>query len=300
MIVVVTGGAGFLARALRRRLRDDGAQVIAVDRAPDPDDGALHVSDLSDPATLLPTPLPAGGLSLVHLAWATDKPAAFADHAAHVRIFAALLDHWESRGLRRVVFAGSAEEYGAREGRLREDDDQGPAVSPYGWGKRAAFDLLRTWSARSGVPALCLRPFVVYGPGQRGNMMLPYALRQAVSGEVARFSDGQQLRDFVYVDDVAAAFAAAVSAPCEGVQAVNVGMGEGVRVADVIEHLASLVQPRPAFQLGAIARRAGEPAVQFADMGAAASILGWRATTHWRDGLKRTVAATLPPERRTP
>jgi nucleoside-diphosphate-sugar epimerase len=248
MNVVVTGGRGFLGRAWRRRLRPSASamsvdvkvptegRVICVDRSQSPDDTDDpfgHHSDLSEPESLLPSHLRAEEFTLVHLAWAADRPRLFTDHATHVARLAALLDHWGDRGLRRVVVAGSAEEYGNREGRLREDHESLP-TSSYGWGKRAACELLRTWSKRTGIPVAWLRPFIVYGPGQRGNMLLPYALEQIAREAPARFSDGQQVRDFVYVDDAADAFAIATRAPLEGFHAINVGTGFGARVADVL------------------------------------------------------------------
>ena len=74
-------------------------------------------------------------------------------------------------------------------------------LTPYGWAKQAAGTMLRSWCERNGMPGYWMRPFLVYGPGQTGNMVIPYALEQAQRGEAARFSDGLQQRDFVFVDD---------------------------------------------------------------------------------------------------
>src|SRR2546429_167434 len=119
-------------------------------------------------------------------------------------------------GLMRVVIVGSQGFIGRH---LVRRFRRGGADVPRG-GTRpgppegAARELLRAWALAAGAPALWLRPFVVYGPGQTGSMVLPYAVAQAQAGQPARFSDGEQRRDFVYVDDVAEAFfAAAARAP---------------------------------------------------------------------------------------
>src|SRR5262249_16516866 len=155
---------------------------------------------------------------------------------------------------------------GSSSGRLREADAPRLPLSPFGWSKRAAATLAEAWSERTAVPVLWLRPFVVYGPGQQGDMFIPYALRQARAGLPGHFIDGRQVRDFVHVADVAEAFLQACLCPAEGFTMVNVGTGEGVTVGDVLGYLADLIQPRPDFRLGALAGRPGEPAEQVADI----------------------------------
>jgi nucleoside-diphosphate-sugar epimerase len=202
-----------------------------------------------------------------------------------------LLEFWTGRGLRRVVVAGSAEEYGSRNGRLQESDEPMGPLSPYGWGKHAACSMTQAWSERDRIPVLWLRPFVVYGPGQQGNMLIPYALRQALRGLPANFTDGRQRRDFVHVDDVAEAFLVACRCATPGFTAVNVGSGQGIAVVDVIEHLGSWFTPPPKFRLGSVPRRPAEPDEQVAVIDRAQELLGWRPAVAWQDGLRELVQA---------
>lgn len=233
--------------------------------------------------------------TLVHLAWDTSRTPRFAVHAQQVQRLAELLETWGSDALERVVGLGSAEEFGARSGTLHADDaPQGP-LSAYGWGKRAAGELLAHWSARHGASGVWLCPTIVYGPGQAGNMVIPYALRQALRGERALFSDGRQLRDLVHVDDVAAAtVAAAIGSAATaqaGFQRAMLGTGQATAVRDVILHIARCFQAEDRFELGAIPRRAGEPELQVADTTAAERLLGWRARIDWRRGVATLCAA---------
>jgi nucleoside-diphosphate-sugar epimerase len=151
-----------------------------------------------------------------------------------------VLDHWTDRGLAAVVAAGSAEEFGERGGVIAEDDPPAGRLSAYGWGKAAARTLLQSWAEGTGRPTLWLRPFVVYGPWQGGNMAVPYAIRQALDGLPAEFSDGVQRRDFVHVDDVAEAFRAALRVLSPGFTAVNVGTGKGTALRAVLELIGEL------------------------------------------------------------
>lgn len=296
MIIVVTGSEGFLGRKVVARLAADGHSIVAVDRVAHVGDtlpGVVHhQSDLSDPATLTPYTLDA--FTLVHLAWDMRRHAGFAIQAEQVRQFAALLDRWTGNGLARLVAMGSAEEYGGITGTIREDAAPVLPLSPYGWAKRAAQDLVRSWSLRTGTPVVWPRPFIIYGPGQLGDMMIPYAVACGREGREAEFTDGLQRRDFVFIDDVAEAVARAASAETSGFHAINLGRGEPVEVASVLRAIARHYHAESRFHLGARPRRPNEPEVQVADCAAASTLLGWKAKVGWQEGLERTIAMKHP------
>lgn len=290
MTIVITGAAGFLGREVVRACAMAGHSVLAVDRVETSSLAGRAVrfllADLSDPADLSKLLSAAGpGAVLVHLAWDMRRHLGFAVQAEALRQFAALLDHAAAHGVTRVVAMGSAEEYGSAEGVLRETTASVPPLSPYGWAKRAAFDLAVAWGARSGVPVAWLRPFIIYGPGQRGEMMIPYAVERARRRERAEFTDGLQRRDFVHVADVADAVVRAAGASLPGVEPLNLGRGEGVAVADVLTTIARAFDAESCFQLGARPRRPGEPDLQVADTRRAESLLGWRARIGWQEGI---------------
>lgn len=291
--VVVTGSSGFVGRHVVDRLASDGHRLIAVDRvAPSravPPGVIPHVSDLSDPSSLLPaSALDGQPFTLVHLAWdLRERETSFAGQAEQVSLFARLLDAWGGRGLRQVVAPGSASEFGARNGRIGDDDPAVPPLSPYGWAKRAAFDLATSWAQRTGAGVLWLRPFIIYGPGQSGGMVVPYAVEQARRGEVAEFTDCNQIRDFVYIDDVAEAFALAVTQRPPGVHAMNLGTGDAVRLRDLLSAIAECFGAEANFRFGARPRRTQEPDEQVADVARATSLLGWRPRVDWREGVRR-------------
>src|SRR5690606_3607698 len=190
-----------------------------------------------------------------------------------VRKMAALLEYWEKRGLTRLVAAGSAAEFGGRTGEIAASDLPVGQLLPYGWAKRSAGELAKAWSEKTGIACCWLRPFLIYGPGQTGDMVIPYALRCARSNETAKFSPCTQARDFVYVDDIARAFVAAVLQPTTGFQSLNLGTGMPIPLHQTIEYIQERIDPRPAFQIGAIPARDGEPPVQYAETRQAFEVL---------------------------
>jgi len=293
--VVIVGATGFLGTHVVETLAAFDSPVIAVGRAQrwtDVPKGVRYQSvDLSVPSMLIPNDIdPREGFDLVYLAWEMDRRAPFARHTEHLGYLAAMLDYWAERGLSRLVAIVSAEEYGQLSGCLGEDDDPEPPLTPYGWGKRSAYSLVSAWSHMTGIPTIWLRPFIVYGPGQRSDMLIPYALKCARGGEKASFSDGSQERDFIYVGDVAAAVERSLRIRLEGCQTFNLGRGESVRVRSVIEEIARVLSAEALFHIGALDRRVGEPDRVVANVERARSILGWEAEFDWRRGLRKTIA----------
>lgn len=289
-VIVLTGANGFIGREVLAQLSGWSGEVVTITRQP-------LVPGRSRPARLravvagtLEGVLPDGPFTLLHCAWCPPSRQSWRPHADQVR---ALVEMVESAGQRpqRVVALGSAEEYGARAGSLREEDPPAGTLSPYGWGKVAAREFLKAWAGQSGRPVWWLRPFTVYGEGQQGNMALPYARRCFRTGETARCSDGRQRRDFVHVADVARALLDAATAPDGGWHAVNIGTGTATSVAEVLTRLAELYAAETRLELGAIARRAGEPDEQTADTARARTELGWAAQINLVDGLARLRAS---------
>jgi nucleoside-diphosphate-sugar epimerase len=281
--IVVAGAAGFIGRRVVDRLARTETDVKALDRIGDPGGWPASV-DYRQVDLDREMPAFKGSWILVHLAWSLDRANAAAQQES-LQTFARLLGQENLAG---VVGLGSAEEYGEREGRLREDQAPGAKLSAYGQAKHAAGKALESWARGAGRKAVWLRPFVVYGPGQGGNMAIPYALRCARERTPGDFSEGLQFRDFVHVDDVADGIAAAALAlptlkPAFAVS--NLGRGEPVRLRDVLERIADRTNARELFRFGARPLRPGEPQEQYADVAAATERFGWRAKIPWEQGI---------------
>lgn len=294
-VVVLVGGSGFIGRKLAPRLIELGANVLVVGRAKDPEvatSARYHCADPANPGTLLPPDLQECAFFLVHLAWETERKEKFSVQADQVSYFASLLDYWGERGMSSVVVAGSSEEYGQRGGALAEGDTHEGILSAYGWGKLAARLLMQAWAEEAGIPALWLRPFIIYGPGQAGNMLIPYAVRQALSKSRADFTVGEQKRDFVFVDDIVEAFVKGLARQRGGFEEFNLGTGVPVTVSEVVQSLGELFGVQSLFRIGAIPTRRHEPSLKVANPSKAKRILGWEAKVDLKQGLRRIYEST--------
>ena len=293
---IVTGHTGFIGRQVVARLIENNWRVLGIGRRAQPAlqwDGVAYHAWNGNQLDLLPANWQETAFTWIDLAWDMRRQPQFVSHAEHLLRFATMLDSFSHRGLAAVVGVGSGEEYGQRGGIIQEDQPPEGRLNAYGWGKRAACEMLRCWNNLNGTPACWLRPFLVYGPGQSGNMVVPYLLRQTMHGGVAQLSDGEQQRDFVYVDDVAEALVAAAESPQPQFEIFNIGTGIATPVRSVLSRIGEALGISDRVQFGAISRRPGEPDVQIADVKKAKQKLNWQARTNWIAGVQKLVESAL-------
>jgi UDP-glucose 4-epimerase len=255
--VLVTGAAGFIGSHVARRLLELGVAVRGIDAFTDYYDRELkeaNIADLTvrdgfelietDLATCDPDPLLAGVDAVVHLAaqagvrasWGTSFET-YID--CNIRSTQRLLEASKDRPLERFVYASSSSVYGETDDLPMRESGRTNPVSPYGVTKLAAEHLAVLYQRSYGVPTVSLRYFTVYGPGQRPDMAFHRFIRAALDDEpITVYGDGQQTRDFTYVDDIVAGTIAAAERGGDG-EVYNLGGGSRVtlnRAIDVIEN----------------------------------------------------------------
>jgi UDP-glucose 4-epimerase len=284
--VILTGASGFIGQHVSRAIvASPSFQLATLDvrKVGEIEPSDLCVRDAGGTERKLST---MRNCTLVHLAWCQPVRDTVVPHCKQLDLLASLLSaHGES--MNRVIAFGSAEEYGSSSGQLQENDAGRTILSPYGWGKRAAQTLLETWYILTGKPSLWMRPFLVYGEGQKGNMAIPYAVRQALFRERAEFSAGTQRRDFIHVAEVARAVVLALAPTWKGVNIANIGTGIGTPVREVLEKIAVLYDAADLFDYGVRPIRAGEPEEQIADTVHASNLIGFSAQITIDQGLLR-------------
>lgn len=259
MKALVTGVAGFIGSTLAERLLAEGADVVGIDCFSDYYPRLMkerNVSGLRARAgfQLLECRIQNADLPRVlsdrthvfHLAaqagvrrsWGRD----FAEYTTNnIEATQVLLEAAKSTpAIERFVFASSSSVYGdSVPVPMREDATPRP-VSPYGVSKLAAEQLCHLYYVNYGVPAVSLRYFTVYGPRQRPDMGFHRFLRAARSDETIRiYGDGEQTRDFTYVDDAVAATAVAAVRGVPG-RVYNIGGGSRVSVNQVLAIVGSV------------------------------------------------------------
>ncbi|HJT91705.1 MAG TPA: NAD-dependent epimerase/dehydratase family protein, partial [Mycobacterium sp.] len=168
--------------------------------------------------------------------------------------------------------------------------------SLYAASKTAQEHYAQAWAESTGGSVLALRYHNVYGPHMPRDT--PYSGVAAIfrseleAGDVPRvFEDGRQMRDFIHVDDVAAANVAAVDAALEGFNAVNVCSGRPISIMEVAAELCDARGDAPAVITGQY--RSGDVRHLVADPAKASGLLGFQAAVDPRDGLREFAFAPL-------
>ena len=192
----------------------------------------------------------------------------------------------------RLVMAGSCGEYGQAAGLIAETQACRPTWF-YPATIHAAVTLLTTLAREGNRQLVVIRPFGPYGPADNSDRILPRVIEALLGRDDVRVTAGEQLRDFLYIDDHVKAFLlAAVTARLDPGAVFNCGSGIPRRLRDVIEAAARLVGngALARVKFGAVPYRATEVWEMCADIGAARRDLGFEPAIGLEEGLSRTIA----------
>ena len=291
---LVTGAAGFVGSHLAEALLAAGHEVVGVDCFTDYYDRAEKERNAAGREVLeldlAEQPLDLGGIDGVfHLAGRPGVrsfggvfPAYLHDNLlATQRVF----EQAAEAGVR-VVFASSSSVYGETEAYPTPEDTLPLPVSPYGLTKLGCEHLARVYGRASGLDAVVVRYFTVYGPRQRPDMFMRRVCDRLLDGGTFElYGDGYQSRSFTYVGDAVSATVAAMERAAPG-SLYNVGGGEEATVLDAIAALEQIAGRRLDVRRLEAAR--GDVARTKADVSRIAAELGWAPSTPLSDGLAAT------------
>lgn len=295
-MIIVTGGSGFIGSHLCNMLAEQGHSVRIIDIAPPP----MGVRAEFVRASVLDLPrlqrLVAGADAIVHLAALVDVQASIADPYSDFSVNVGgtinVLEAARHSGVEKVAYASSAAVYGnPQEVPINEGHPAFP-LSPYGLSKLTAERYVLLYNSLYGMKNTALRLFNVFGKGQ--SAFSPY------SGVITKFADaisegrqpvifghGGQTRDFVHVDDVAAAFCMALDSSGCG-SPLNIGSGKETAILDLLEKMCSAAgkTPNPEFREA----RKGDISRSCADISLAREKIGYRPRMDLESGLRELVA----------
>lgn len=300
-LVWVTGAGGAIGGAVVDRLLAEGRPVAALgnglsDWATTPHRAAVPVVDgcvgtEAFEALAARTGLPA---AIIHLAGGAQVGPSFADPLRDfqrtVETTVALLQ-WMHRHASdaALVYASSAAVYGsACTGPIAETLPHAP-ISPYGFHKAMAEDAIRFWSAQFGLRAAILRPFSVYGPSLRKQLIFELNNRLAVGAQTLSLGgSGEELRDWLWMDDAAAMLIDAAALADAPAPVFNAGTGTGTSLRRICELVIAAHGEPVGLEFSGVVPP-GDPVSLVADMrrGEAA---GLKAAVGPEEGIARTIA----------
>jgi len=291
--VLLTGASGLLGRHALSALTNAGHEVHAVARKAGADISGVswHVADLTDPSAAEAVVGEVAAERLLHLAWYVEHGLYWQapENVVWVEATLRLLRAFVVAGGRRAVLAGTCAEYDWSHEHELYDERHTPLepATMYGVAKHATHLVAERFAANSGIELAWGRIFMPYGPGEGHTRLVPSVIRALLAGEEAPVSDGAQERDFMYVEDVAGAFAAILDSDARG--AINVASGRCCTIRDMVALVAETVGRPELVRWGAVPTRPGDPGRLVADVRRLREEVGFAARVELADGVSRTV-----------
>ncbi len=302
---LVTGAAGFIGSSLAAALLARGERVRGLDnfatgkrenleRIPGME---LIEGDVADLATARAA---CRGIEVIfHEAAIPSVPRSVADpigsNQANVVGTVNLLVAAQEAGVQRIVYAASSSAYGNNPSLPKREDFLPAPLSPYAVAKLAGEHYLAAFHAVHGMTTVSLRYFNVFGPHQDAASAYAAVLAKFINamldGEPPQVhGDGEQSRDFTYIDNVVAGNLLAAAAPAAAVagQVINVATGTRITLNQVLELLRPMLGYQGEVRYGP--PRAGDVQHSLADISRAQRLLGYQPRVSFAEGLERTVA----------
>ena len=261
--VLVTGATGFIGRHAVPHLQSAGFEVHTWSHrsvAVQPGGTIGHTGDILVEADVARVVHEARPTHLLHLAWYA-VPGKFWTSLENLRWVAASLHlarEFASVGGKYALFAGSCAEYEWQD-EICCDEDQTPLRprSLYGTCKNSLREMLCAATDQLAISIAWARIFHLYGPYEVPERLVSSVTLALLRNQIARCTDGQQLRDFMHVDDVARALVSVLDNAFVG--PINIASGNEVAISQVVGTIADQLDRRHLLSLGAVPRAAGEP-----------------------------------------
>jgi nucleoside-diphosphate-sugar epimerase len=305
MKILVTGVAGFIGSHLAERLLGTGHEVIAVDCFTDYYPRKIKESNLSmlrdskefffheddllrmDLTTLLKNVdvvFHEAAQAGVRASWGSS----FRIYTENnVRATQSLLEAAKEVKLKKFIYASSSSIYGDAESYPTNEDTRPMPISPYGVTKLAGEHLCYLYFKNYGVPTVSLRYFTVYGPRQRPDMAFNKFIRAILNDEeITIYGDGEQTRDFTYIDDIIDANISAMDAQVIG-HVFNIGGGSRITVNDTIRIIEKVTGKQAKIKY--IEKQKGDVRHTGADISKAAKSLGYKPACDLEMGIANEV-----------
>jgi nucleoside-diphosphate-sugar epimerase len=289
---LVTGATGFIGRHVLEPLRACGCDVHAVSsRAIPPGRNGVtwHRANLHDKAAVSAVLTAVEPTDLLHFAWAMvpGGTAGADDQVRWVESTLGLLRGFRACGGHRAVLAGTCAEYDWRHGYCVEGITPLAPRTTYGVCKQALWSVSEAYARELDLSLAWGRIFFVYGPREPLPRFVPSLVSSLIRREAVSCTHGEQIRDYLHVDDVAHAFVALLLSDVRG--AVNIASGVPVRLREIAEYASRRLDAASLVKLGALTSPPDDPPLLVADVRRLANDVGWRPRLTLQSGLDDTI-----------
>lgn len=202
-----------------------------------------------------------------------------------------VLEASRAEGVARLVHTSTSEVYGSPESVPIDELHRIKPQSPYAATKASADLLALSYRASFELPVVVVRPFNTYGPRQSARAVIPTIITQALATGSVRLGSTDTLRDFLFVEDTAAGFHAAATAPGADGEVIQLGTGSATSIQGIVDAVGELLGVRLGIETdhARIRPAASEVDRLLCNADKAKRLLGWTPQVPLADGLARTV-----------
>lgn len=288
--VLVTGASGFVGKACFDLLQNLGVEAVGTRLKP-------LISAEFYPVDLLRIPydkyfrdliLDMKPTHLLHSAW--DVKPGYRDSKENLEWLISSIklvkDFFENGG-QRVVTLGTCFEYDpAASIRVEYDNDISPDTL-YGECKKSMCEVLSSYTQTHGYSYSHARLFYLYGINEAPNRLVPAVINSLLAGQRAKCSHGNQIRDFLYIKDVASALCTLLISDYQGV--INIGSGQGITIKELVNLIADELGKLDMIDFGAIPTPANDPEVVIADTWFLNNVLEWKPKYTLKAGIQEVI-----------
>lgn len=292
MRLLVFGASGFIGTHVLQLFKEaSGVEVHAVSTKKGREGNAAnwHWANIFDRESIQAVLHAAKPTHLLHLAWCTEHGAYWdsEDNYRWLKASNALFEDFLDVGGKRIVCSGTSAEYSANENSCDEHQSQCRPATLYGRSKLQLSQELARLAARGGITHSWARIFNPFGPGEDRRRLVSSTINSLLRGENARCTTGEQVRDFLYVKDVASAIGHLLMGTISG--PVNVCSGRPLAVKEMVRIIAEEMGMGEAVELGAIPNRSAEVPFVVGSNARLTRECGWREKYGTRAGVSETI-----------
>ena len=199
-----------------------------------------------------------------------------------------LSTHFLNSKIKKFIQIGSCIEYGKIKSPQIESNLNKKTFSIYGSAKLLSTQFLLKLFKRFNFPVTILRLYLVYGPNQDANRVIPVTIINALKNKKFNCSNGSQLRDFTYIDDIVSAIIKTLKNSKSSGEIINIGSGNPISIKKVIIKICELINSgKP--QFGKIKLRNDEIIKLYPNINKSRKILNWKSQISIEKGLKKTI-----------
>lgn len=290
--VLVTGATGFIGKHTLPLLLRKGFEVHSVSSKPiNPGSGNYiwHQADLLETNQVTNLLAKVSPSHLLHFAWYTNPKDYWTSHynLQWLRASLNLLGAFKSNGGKRAVFAGTCAEYEWKHPTYTENKTPLNPATLYGTCKHSLQKILDAYSRETKLSSVWGRIFFLFGPGEHPDRLVSFVIRSLLKNKITPCSKGDQLRDFLYVEDVASAFVSILESDIEG--PINIGSGKAVAIKDLVIKICEKVGKPDLIRFGDLPSAPGDPKKLVADITQLTKNIEWAPKYNLDTGIEKTM-----------